>query len=306
MHSVRLEPHIFLIDLKPVGFSHFIASYIIKAKKVAIVETGPKATIPNLLTGLKEIRVNVENVDYVAVSHIHLDHGGGIGELLSHLPKAKLIVHKKGAPHIANPEKLWTQAKQVLGKVAELYGEPVAVANDRVIIAEDGATFDLGQNVELRIVETLGHASHHQSFYEKRSQGIFPGDTAGIYIPEFDVIVPTTPSPFYLETTLASIKKLKQLKPKAMYYSHFGQVTQPLKKLQIYANQLRLWANIVAQKMKEDATIEEIEEEIAKRDPAIRKVREYIKTHPIMNRGIISQNIQGFIEYFKHRERRHL
>lgn len=306
MHSVRLEPHIFLIDLKPVGFSHFIASYIIKAKKVAIVETGPKATIPNLLTGLKEIRVNVEDVDYVAVSHIHLDHGGGIGELLSHLPKAKLIVHKKGAPHIANPEKLWTQAKQVLGKVAELYGEPVAVANDRVIIAEDGATFDLGQNVELRIVETLGHASHHQSFYEKRSQGIFPGDTAGIYIPEFDVIVPTTPSPFYLETTLASIKKLKQLKPKAMYYSHFGQVTQPLKKLQIYANQLRLWANIVAQKMKEDATIEEIEEEIAKRDPAIRKVREYIKTHPIMNRGIISQNIQGFIEYFKHRERRHL
>ncbi len=303
MLTTRLAPHIFLIDLKPTGFSNFIASYVVKAKKVAIVETGPTATIPNLLAGLKEIGVGVGDVDYVAVSHIHLDHGGGAGALLRHLPNARLVVHRRGAPHIADPEKLWVQAKQVLGKVAQLYEEPVPVANDRIIVAEDGMTFDLGEGVELRVVETLGHASHHQSFYEKRSHGVFPGDIAGIYIPEFDVIIPTTPTPFYLETTLDSIEKLKQLKPMLLFYSHFGQATKAMEKLQTHADQLKLWADVVAEKMREGATIEKIREEIEKRDAAMGKVREYIKTHPIMEEGLVSQNIQGFMEYFKSRGR---
>lgn len=269
---------------------------------MAIVEAGPTVTVPNLLAGLKEIGVGVEDVDYVAVSHIHLDHGGGAGALLKHLPNARLIVHKRGAPHMVNPGKLWMQARQVLGKVAELYEEPVPVAKERIIVSEDGMVFDLGSDVELKVIETLGHASHHQSFYEKRSEGIFPGDTAGIYIPEFNVIIPTTPPPFHLETTLASIEKLKQLNPKPLYYSHFGQATDASEKLQAHADQLKLWANIVAEKMKEEATIDEMKEEIIKRDPAIRKVKDYINTHPILGRGVILQNIQGFTWYFKYKE----
>lgn len=304
MFSVRLNPHVFLIDLKPAGFSRFIASYVVKARKVAIIETGPTVTIPNLLAGLREIGVNVEDVDYVAVSHIHLDHGGAAGALLRHLPKAKLIVHKRGAHHIVNPEKLWRQAKQVLGKVAKFYEEPLPVAHERIIVAKDGMAFDFGNGVELEVIETLGHASHHQSFYEKRSQGVFPGDAAGIYIPEFDVIMPTTPPPFHLDTTLASIEKLKQLKPRLLYYSHFGRATEALEKLQTHADQLRLWAKIVIEEMKKKATVEEIKEEITKSDPALYKIDDYIKAHPILGRGIVSQNIQGFIGYFKHMERK--
>jgi glyoxylase-like metal-dependent hydrolase (beta-lactamase superfamily II) len=300
MFSTRLEPHIFQIDLKPANLSHFIASYAVKGTKVAIVETGPTATIPNLLAGLKEIDVELEDVDYVAVSHIHLDHGGGAGALLSHFPKAKLIVHPRGVPHISNPQKLWSQSKQVLGKIAELYEEPKPVAEERIIAAEDGMAFDLGKGVELRVIETLGHASHHQSFYEKRSQGIFPGDAAGIYISQFDVTIPTTPLPFHLETALASLEKLKQLKPEALYYSHFGRAVDALEKLQRYADQLRLWANIVSMKMREKATVEEIKEEIERRDPAIHKVSHYIKTHLILNRGTVLQSIRGFVEYFKY------
>jgi len=304
LFTTKLNSHVFLIDLKPANFSHFIASYVIKSAKVAIVEAGPTVTVPNLLAGLKEIEVGVEDVNYVAVSHIHLDHGGGAGALLKHLPNAKLIVHKRGAPHMVDPEKLWTQAKQVLGKVAERYEEPVPVAKERIIVAEDGMVFDLGNGVELKVIETLGHASHHQSFYEKRSEGVFPGDTAGIYIPGFNVIIPTTPMPFHLETTLASIEKLKQLNPKLLYYSHFGQATGASEKLQAHINQLKLWANIVAEKMKEGATIEEMKEEITKRDPAIHKVKNYIKTHPILGRGVILQNIKGFAWYFKYKESR--
>jgi len=302
MFTTRLEPYIFQIDLKPAGFSHFIASYVVKAKKVAIVETGPTATIPHLLAGLKEIDVRVEDIDYVAVSHIHLDHGGGTGALLTHLPKAKLIVHPRGAPHIINPQRLWKQSQQVLGKVAEIYEEPRPVAKERIIATEDGMTFDLGEDVQLRVIETLGHASHHQSFYEKRSQGVFPGDAAGVYIPQHNVIIPTTPPPFHLETALASLEKLKQFKPETLYYSHFGRTTDALEKLHRYADQLRLWANIVSMKMKEKATVEEIKEEIEKRDPAMQKVSDYIKKHLILNRGTVSQSIHGFVEYFKHRE----
>lgn len=303
MFTTELGQHVFLIDLRPAGFSHFIASYVIRAEKVAIVEAGPTVTIPNLLAGLRELHVNVKDVDYVAVSHIHLDHGGGAGALLSHLPRAKLIVQKRGAPHIANPEKLWRQSRQVLGKVAELYEAPVPVAEDRIIVAEDGMSFSLGEGVDFRVIETLGHASHHQSFYEKRSRGVFPGDAAGIYIPEFDVIIPTTPPPFHLETALASIRKLMQLKPRLLYYSHFGRVANAMEKLQIHADQLKLWGDVISKKLKERATLKEMKREIAERDPAIHKVSSYIETHPIMNRGIILQNIQGFIEHFKYVER---
>jgi glyoxylase-like metal-dependent hydrolase (beta-lactamase superfamily II) len=152
-------------------------------------------------------------------------------------------------------------------------------------------------------VETLGLASQHQSFYEKTSQGVFPGDAAGIYIPEFGVIIPTTPPPFHLETALASIEKLKQLRPKVLFYSHFGRATNALEKLQRHADQLRLWADIVAEKMKRQATLEEMKKEIVKRDSAVSKVADYIKTHPILDRGTVSQNVEGFVEYFKYLEK---
>jgi glyoxylase-like metal-dependent hydrolase (beta-lactamase superfamily II) len=299
MSTVKLDPHVFLIDLKPGGFSHFIASYVIKAKKVAIVESGPVATLPNLLAGLREINVSTKDVDYIAVSHVHLDHGGGAAKLLGYLPKAKLVVHKRGVPHIVNPDRLWTQARQVLGKVAELYEKPVPVSEERIVAAEDGMVLDLGEGVELTVLETLGHASHHQSLYEKSSRGIFPGDAAGIYIPEFDVIIPTTPPPLHLETALASIEKLEQLKPEVIYYSHFGKADNAQEKLKTHASQLKLWAEIVTEKMREEATLEEMEEEIERRDPALNKVKGYLATHPILGRGAIMQSIQGFKEYLK-------
>jgi glyoxylase-like metal-dependent hydrolase (beta-lactamase superfamily II) len=297
--TVKVGPHVFLIDLKPNGFSRFIASYVIKARKAAIIESGPAVTLPNLLAGLAEIGVSAEDVGYVAVSHVHLDHGGGAGKLLSYLPKAKLVVHKRGVPHIADPEKLWTQARQVLGGVAELYEEPMPLAEDRIVAGEDGMCLDLGEGVELTVIETLGHASHHQSFYEKTSRGVFPGDAAGIYIPEFGVIIPTTPPPFHMETALSSIEKLKQLKPKLLYYSHFGRATGAVKKLLTHADQLRLWAEVVAEKMKEGASLEEMTNEIERRDPALSKVKDYLHTHPILGRGAITQNIQGFTEYLE-------
>ncbi len=128
MDITKISDYLYLIDLEAANIKNFFASYLLKGKRVAIVESGPTSSVPNLTAALKELNVKPNDVEYVAVSHIHLDHGGGVGTLFRYLPKAKVIVHQRGAPHLANPEKLWQQSKEVLGNIAEIYGKPEPVS----------------------------------------------------------------------------------------------------------------------------------------------------------------------------------
>ena len=306
MHVTKVEKHLYQIDVETAGIKNFIASYILKGKQVAMVETGPTSSVPNLLFCLKELNVKPEDVVYVAVSHIHLDHGGGAGRLLKYLPKAKVIVHPRGAPHLANPEKLWQQSREVLGNIAEMYGKPEPVPEERIIAATDGMTFDIGNNIRLKVVETLGHASHHLSYYEPLSEGIFSGDAAGIYLNEIDVIVPTTPSPFRLDVALASLDKLISLKPKVLYYSHFGKAYNAVEKLQTYAQQLKLWAKITKQGIENKDNLEAISERIIESDVAVRKAKEYIKAHPVLSETVLNESVQGFIDFVEKSRQIHL
>ncbi|MGQ9530592.1 MAG: MBL fold metallo-hydrolase [Candidatus Bathycorpusculaceae bacterium] len=297
MAATKIDEHIYLIDVQAGGIKNFIASYVLKGKKVAIIETGPTSSVQNLLLGLKELNVKFEEVAYVAVSHIHLDHGGGVGKLLKFLPKAKVIVHPRGAPYLANPEKLWQQSKDVLKGIAEMYGEPEPVPEERIIAAADGMTFDVGENVRLKVVETLGHASHHQSYYEFSSEGLFPGDAAGIYINEINTILPTTPSPFRLDIALASLDKLISLKPKALYYTHFGKASNPVEKLQIYSQQLNLWAKVVKQGLENKGELKMISERIIKSDVAVQKALDYIRVHPVLSETVLNESLRGFADF---------
>lgn len=299
MNIIKANDFVYLIDLKPMGIEDTIASYVLRGDKVAIIEAGPTVSIGNLLSGLEKLRIETEEVDYVAVSHVHIDHAGGVGTLLHHLPNAKLLVHKRGAPHLINPGKLWAQSKKVLREIAELYQEIKPVPKERIITATDGMEISLGQNVELKVLETLGHASHHLSFYENKSNGIFPGDAAGIYLNKFDVIVPTTPAPFNLEMTLASITRLAKIKARNLYYTHFGQVSYAVRRLETYKNQLKLWAEVIIEEMKTEGNPEKIYQKILMRDPRINAVSGFLQNHVIYRRGILMQNIQGFLEYFK-------
>jgi glyoxylase-like metal-dependent hydrolase (beta-lactamase superfamily II) len=297
MHIIKIDERIHLIDLELAGIENFIASYVLKGKNTAIVETGPASTVQNLLSSLKELDVKPQEVAYVAVSHIHLDHAGAAGTLLRYLPKAKLIVHRRGAPHVADPEKLWTQARGVLGKIAELYGKPESVPEERIIAATDGMVFDVGNGVKLKVVETLGHASHHLSYYEASSRGIFTGDAAGIYLNNFDVVVSTTPPPFRLDVALASLKKMINLKPRFLYYSHFGKVQNAIEKLQVYAKQLKLWAEIAKQGIEKGENLEAISARILESDMAVQKAAQYIKNHPILSETVLNQSVEGIIKF---------
>lgn len=299
MRITKLEDYLHLVDLETAGIKNFIASYILKGKETAIIETGPTSSIPNLLLSLKQLGIKPENVAYVALSHIHLDHGGGSGTLIKHLPKAKIIVHSRGAPHLIDPKKLWEQSKAVLGEITKIYGAPEPVPEERVIPAVDGATIDVGNGITLKVVETLGHASHHISYYEPLSNGIFPGDAAGIYLNTLDVIVPTTPTPFYLNVALDSIDKLIRLKPKFLYYSHFGRAEKAIEKLQTYVRQIRLWESVARQGVENGDTFEVIREKIIERDDAAKKALGYLTTHPILSETTLRESLEGVIDFVK-------
>jgi glyoxylase-like metal-dependent hydrolase (beta-lactamase superfamily II) len=296
MHTKKIGKNLFLIDLETGGFENLIASYVLKGNRIIIVEAGPSSSIFNLLSSLKELNVKAEDVAYVALSHVHLDHGGGTGALLNFLPNAKVIVHPRGIPHLVNPEKLWLQSKMVLGRVADIFGEPDAVHRDRIIPAYNGMLLDVGNNVRLKVIETPGHASHNLSYYEPLHGGIFSGDTAGIYLPKFEAVVPTSPPPFCLNKALSSLDRLTSFKPSSLYYSHFGKASNAVKRLQEYSMQLRLWAKITAQEIENNHGLEEIQKRILLEDKIMQNLAGFIKSHPIYAKITLENNVQGFID----------
>lgn len=299
MHAKQIGKNLFLIDLETGGFKNLIASYVLKAKRTLIVETGPTSSVPNLLSGLKELDINPDDVDYVALSHIHIDHGGGIGTLLKKLPNAKVIVHSKGVPHLIDPVKLWAASQETLGFVAEIFGKPEPVPEDRIIVAEEGMIFDAGEGAKLKTLETAGHASHNLSFYEPQNQGVFPGDSAGAYLVEFDTVFPTTPPPFRPDIALISLDKLISLNPQFLYYTHFGKASDAIKRLRSYQVQIKRWLNIVEESLEHGENAETIRERIFTQDETIREVVPKLKANPVHRKTLIDNSVRGFIEFAK-------
>ncbi len=299
MHTKQVGENIFLIDLQTGGFQNLIASYVLKGEETLIVETGPTSSIPNLLAGLKELDVKLENVAYVAVTHIHIDHAGGAGTLIKKLPKAKLVAHAKGVPHLSNPTKLWAASKATLGEVAEMLGKPLPIPKNRIIIASDGLAFDLGGGLKLRAVESPGHASHNVAYYEQLNEGIFPGDSAGAYLTEFNLVFPTTPPPFRPDIALISLDKLLSLNPKLLFYSHFGKAPDAARRLRDYQAQIKMWLGIVQDGLKHGETPEEIREHIFCEDETIRGALQALKANPVHRQTLIENSVRGFIEFAK-------
>ena len=298
LHTKEIGKNLFIIELETGGFKNLICSYVIKGIKPFLIESGPSNSIPNLLSGLKELDVKLEDVEYVAVTHIHLDHGGGAGTLLKSLPNAKVIVHPRGMPHLVDPERLWPSSQKVLGFVSEIFGKPEPVPKERVIPVTEG-TFDLGYGAKLSVTETVGHASHNLSFQESFNGGIFPGDAAGTYLPEFDVVVPTTPPPFYLYSALSSLDKLINLEPTVLYFSHFGKANNAVERLKDYKLQLQLWADIAKEGVGKNWSLEQIRNKIIAEDTAMHLVTDFVKSHRIYSKTVLENCIRGFIEYSK-------
>jgi glyoxylase-like metal-dependent hydrolase (beta-lactamase superfamily II) len=298
MHTKLIGKNLYQVELNTGGFKQLICSYIVAGKKPVLIESGPTNSVPNLLAGIDELHIAREAIEYVAVTHIHLDHGGGAGTLLKSLPNAKVIVHPRGAPHLVDPERLWPSSQSVLGYVSEVFGKPEPVPNDRIVSMTEGS-IDLGEGAKLEVLETLGHASHNLSFKEPFNGGVFPGDAAGTFLPECNVVVPTTPPPFYLESALASLDKLIALSPTALYFSHFGIADDAVNRLKAYKVQLQLWASVAEAGVKSDKTLEQIRDDIIAADPVMTQIQGFVKDHYIYKKTVLENCVRGFVEYSK-------
>lgn len=204
---------------------------IVDDGRVALVDTGSNDSLPNVLAALDKLGLGREAVDYIILSHIHLDHAGGAGTLMRELPNAKLVVHPRGSRHMAEPSKLVAGVTAVYGQeyVDTVYGEILPIPAERIIDAHDGLVLPLGGR-ELLCIDTPGHAKHHICVVDRKSGAIFTGDMFGLSYREFDVdgrqfILPTTsPTQFDPAEMHASIDRLMSFAPSMMYLTHYAQV----------------------------------------------------------------------------------
>jgi hydroxyacylglutathione hydrolase len=204
---------------------------LIAGDQAAIIDTGVNSSVPAVLSTLQQHRLQPEQVAYIILTHIHLDHAGGTGELLQHLPNAKVVVHPRGSRHMIEPAKLIAGTIAVYGaeKTARLYGEIKAVPAERIIEARHEDTIDLNGR-ELLLLDTPGHALHHICIVDRQTGHIFTGDTFGLSYRQLDnngrqfIFATTTPVQFDPETLLASMDMLCGYQPEAMYLTHFSQI----------------------------------------------------------------------------------
>jgi len=226
-----LEHGIHVID---TGFHRpkFDASYLlIENGRAAFVDTGTNDGVPRLLAALAAVGVSTNAVDYVIATHVHLDHAGGAGLLMQHLPAARLVVHPRGARHLIDPSTLMNGARAVYGdaEVERQYGQVVGVPSERVLQTSDAMVLALAGR-SLMFLDTPGHARHHHCIWDERSRGFFTGDTFGLSYREFDtaqgtwLLPTTTPVQFEPEALRASVQRLLSFSPECMYLTHYGRV----------------------------------------------------------------------------------
>ena len=201
--------------------------------RAAFVDTGTTLSVPNLLAALEARGIGRDQVDWVLTTHVHLDHAGGAGELMRHLPNARCATHPRGARHLVDPARLIAGSIAVYGedRYRELYGDIVPVAEDRMFVPGDGERISVGRR-NLELIHTPGHALHHYCVVDLDTRRIFPGDNFGISYRDFDVdgrelIFPTTtPVHFDPVAMRSSIDRLMAYEPVAMYLTHYSQVLQ--------------------------------------------------------------------------------
>jgi glyoxylase-like metal-dependent hydrolase (beta-lactamase superfamily II) len=226
---IDMGHEVYAIDLMEQNQPFRTAAYLIKDEKITLIETGSGASHHALLAGLSSLGITPEELDYIIVTHVHLDHAGGAGQLMDIAPKATLVVHPRGAKHMIDPTRLWEGATQVYGdKVSQLFGSVVPVAAHRVLVREHGETLTLGSRT-LTFFDSPGHAKHHFTMLDNRSHALFAGDAVGIrYVTgfthwNFDFIMPSSsPVDFDIQALHATLSMLEAIPFEWVYHAHFG------------------------------------------------------------------------------------
>lgn len=244
--SSEIAPGVIEIDTLLGGWERVTAGYLIEGAAPVLIETGSQSSVPALLAALEDLGVAPGDLAGVAVTHIHLDHAGGVGDVARAFPKATVYVHEKGARHLADPERLVRSAALVYGDLLDsLYGRLDPTPAERIHVLEDGEDIVVGPGRVLTAVDSPGHAKHHVALHDSASGLLFAGDAVGVRLPDAGVLRPAAPPPdFDLEQAITSLRRFAERRPVGIALAHYGLVPDPSSILEEAEGTLRRWAEV--------------------------------------------------------------
>jgi len=253
----ELAPGVIEIDTLLGGWERVTAGYLITGPAPVLVETGSQSSVPQLLAALDELGVSATELAGIAVTHIHLDHAGGVGDVARAFPNATVYVHEKGARHLVDPERLVASAAMVYGDLLDtLYGRLDPTPADRVHVLADGEDIVIGGGRVLTTIDSPGHAKHHLALHDSDSGIIFAGDAVGVRLPDGGVLRPSTPPPdFDLDLALGSLRRFGERRPTGIALAHYGLVPDPLETLDEASGTLTRWAEVAERAWQEGRDI---------------------------------------------------
>jgi len=259
----QIAPNFFCIDTHDLNREQRTSSYLLIDEKIALIETSASPSVPYILDGLDELNIALEDIDYVIVTHIHLDHAGGAGLFLQSCPNATFVVHPRGVSHMVDPSRLIASAKSVYGEEFELLFDPIVpIDANRIVEIGHEQELVLGQH-KLTFYHTEGHAKHHVSMLYSATNGLFVGDTTGVRYPEMDgeaidLIIPSTsPNQYNPETMEQSIQLYESLNASELYFGHYGSYKNPEEAYR----QVRYWTPLFLTEGKKASEISSIFQE---------------------------------------------
>ena len=245
------------IDTLLGGWERVTAGYLVDGPRPVLVETGSQSSVPTLLAALEDLGVGPGDLAGVVVTHIHLDHAGGAGDVARAFPNATVYVHEKGARHLADPSRLVASAERVYGDLLDsLYGRLDPTPAERIRVLYDGDAVEIGPARALTAVDSPGHAKHHLGLHDTVTGILFVGDAVGVRLPDAGVLRPSTPPPdFDLDLAIQSLHRFAERKPTDIALAHYGVVPDPETILEEAEATLRSWAAVAEQAWNEGADI---------------------------------------------------
>ena len=255
--AIEIAPGVLQVDTLLGGWTEVTAGYLVTGTAPVLVETGSQTSVPALLAALDGLGVAPDELAGIAVTHIHLDHAGGVGDVAAAFPKATVYVHEKGARHLVDPTKLVDSAALVYGDLLDtLYGRLTPTDAARIHVLEDGEDITVSSNRVLTTVDSPGHAKHHLALHDSESGLLFAGDAVGVRLPAAGILRPATPPPdFDLDQAIGSLRRFAARSPAGVALAHFGLVPDPQESLAEAEEILTRWAEVAMRAWKAGADI---------------------------------------------------
>jgi glyoxylase-like metal-dependent hydrolase (beta-lactamase superfamily II) len=252
-----IGPGVWEIDTLLGGWQRVTAGYLIEGPAPVLIETGSQSSVPTLLAALHAHGIGSNDLAGVAVTHIHLDHAGGVGDVARAFPQATVYVHQRGARHLAEPDRLVRSAATVYGDLLDtLYGRLDPTPPERIHVLEDGEEVVIGPGHTLTTVDSPGHAKHHLGLHDSNSGILFAGDAVGVRLPDAGILRPATPpADFDLAQALESLGKFRARRPAGIALAHYGLIPDSEAILAEGEETLRRWTDVAEQAWREDRDI---------------------------------------------------